>query len=86
MKLPSIKIFYSPLCPKCPQAKQIAREVAEEGEIWLEEINILSPQGEKIGQEYKVKGVPFLLVNEKHGISGIPDKAELLKLIRKDTI
>ena len=86
MKLPGIKVFYSPLCANCPEAKRIAREVAEEEEIGLEEINILSPQGEKTGREYEVEGVPLVLVNEKYRISGIPDKAELLKLIKKDTI
>jgi small redox-active disulfide protein 1 len=82
MKSARFELFYSPLCPTCPAAKEIVRAIAEEKEVSLEEINVMSPEGEKRAGEYGIKGIPYLIVDGVHHISGIPTKGAILKFIR----
>ncbi|MBU1614063.1 thioredoxin family protein [bacterium] len=84
MSLPKLELFYSPLCPTCPKAKEIAREVVEEEEVEeYEEINILSPDGGEKAAKYGIKSVPALVVNEGEPIFGIPLKEGLVRLIKE---
>jgi small redox-active disulfide protein 1 len=76
------ELFYSPFCPTCPAAKEIVRQIAEEEEVGLEEINILSPDGQKRALNYGIKNVPFLVIDGMHQISGIPSKELILEIIR----
>ena len=85
MNLPNssrrIELFYSPLCSLCPQAKEVARAVAEEQQVRLEEINIFAPEGEARANKYGIKGVPTLVVNGERRITGVPDKEQLIRLL-----
>lgn len=79
MRSARFELFYSPLCPTCPRAKEIVRKIAEEEGIELEEINIMSPDGEKRAKAYNIKGVPHLVINKLHHICGIPTKEAILE-------
>jgi glutaredoxin len=81
MKKPGIELFYSPLCPTCPQAKDIAREVAETKGVFLEEINVLSPEGGERSAAYQIKSVPYLVVNGNRHIAGVPSRERLESLL-----
>ncbi len=78
-----IELFYSPLCTTCPMAKNIAREVAEERGIFLEEINVLSPDGQRRSESYKIKGVPYIVVNGNRHLSGVPTRERLEELLEE---
>lgn len=82
MRSARFELFYSPLCPTCPAAKEVVRAVAEEKGVALEEINIMSPDGENRAKEYGIKGVPYLVIDSKHQISGLPTKEAVLELLR----
>jgi hypothetical protein len=77
MEKPVIELFYSPLCSTCPQAKNIAREVAETRGVFLEEINVLSEDGRKRSESYNIKGVPHIVLNGRIHISGVPSRERL---------
>lgn len=81
MKSVRFELFYSPLCPTCPAAKEIVRAVAEEKKVGLEEINVMSPDGEKRAKKYGIKGVPHLVIDGIHQISGIPTKEAIMELL-----
>jgi predicted DsbA family dithiol-disulfide isomerase len=83
MKESIIELFYSPLCSTCPKAKDIAREVAEKRGILLEEINVLSTDGQRRSESYKIKSVPYIVVNRKSHISGVPSKERLEELLKE---
>lgn len=80
-----IELFYSPMCPTCPQAKEIVREIVEKEGVKYEEVNILSPDGEEKAARYGIKGVPALVINGGEPISGVPLKENLTKLIQEVT-
>ena len=69
MEKPVIELFYSPLCPTCPEAKNIAREVIETKDVSYEEINILADDGMERSKAYNIKGVPYIVINGKVHIS-----------------
>lgn len=81
MRSARFELFYSPLCPACPAAKEVVRTVAEEEEVSLEEVNVMSPGGEVRAKEYGIYGVPYLVIDGRHRISGIPTKEAILRLI-----
>lgn len=81
MKSHKFRMFYSPFCATCPAAKEIVRVFAGEHEIPLEEINIFSPTGQIIADEYKIRSVPSLIIDEIHRIDGIPTKEQMEKYL-----
>lgn len=81
MKLVRFELFYSPLCPTCPYAKEVVREIAEEKGVGLEEINVMTPQGEARARKYQIKGVPHLVINGLNHICGIPSREAILELL-----
>lgn len=82
----AIELFYSPMCLYCPKAKKILMEIAEEfgGEIQVEEINVLSPAGLEKAEEYGIKGVPSIILNNKAKITGVPTVQQLRKAIQRE--
>ncbi|MBU1486947.1 thioredoxin family protein [bacterium] len=71
MSLPKLELFYSPLCPTCPKAKEVTREIVEEERVEYEEINILSPDGEEKAAKYGIKSVPAVVIDEGEPIFGV---------------
>ncbi|MEW5944608.1 MAG: thioredoxin family protein [bacterium] len=76
-----IELFYNPMCGLCPQAKEIARAVAEERGVPLEEINVFTPDGRRRADGCGVKGVPTFVVNGAARFTGVPRREELLKML-----
>ncbi|MBI5418285.1 thioredoxin family protein [Candidatus Poribacteria bacterium] len=83
MKSHKFRMFYSPFCAICPVAKEIVRAFADEHEILLEEINIFSPAGQIIANEYKIRSVPSLIIDEIHRIDGIPTKEQIEEYVKQ---
>lgn len=74
-----IELFYSPMCPNCPEAKKVVMEITDEynGKIRVHEINILSSVGQEKAQIYNVKGVPTIILNGRTKIVGVPTLEQL---------
>ena len=65
----------------CPTAKEIARAVAEEQQVWLEEINVFTDEGSERAKKYGIRGVPTIVIDGEKRIVGIPDKEQLIRLL-----
>lgn len=76
-----IIIFTSKTCPKCPNAKAIAEEVAKETDSELEIIDI-----EKdliMALQHQIATVPSIMVDDEVIVRGeIPKKEQLLKALK----
>jgi len=81
-----IELFYSPICPHCPKAREVLLEVLEEvdAKIHLDEVNILSSEGLKKAEECGVMSVPTTIINMRRKIVGVPVKERLLKLVNDE--
>ena len=83
-----IEFFYSPTCPYCPKAKIILLEALDkiDQKIYFNEVNVLSPEGIKKTEKYRIMTVPTIIVNMRHKIVGVPTKEGLLKIINHEMI
>jgi len=84
----TIELFFSPICPHCPRAREILLEVLEEvnHKIRLEEVNVFSTEGVEKAEKYGVMAVPTIIVNRKRKIVGVPSKEGLLRVIRQEIV
>jgi len=72
-----VELFYSPICPRCPEAKRVLLEV-------LEEINVFSPRGLKRAKKYDIAHIPAVVIENKRKIIGVPKKESLLRKIKQE--
>jgi small redox-active disulfide protein 1 len=79
-----LELFYSPICPTCPHAREVAREVAEECKVRLLEINIMSPYGQEQAKGYGITSVPTIVVNKRRRLVGMFTAEEIANLIEEE--
>ena len=81
-----IELFYSPICPHCPEAKRALREVLEETdqEFHVDEVNVFSPEGLERAKKYGIISVPAIVIVDRHKIMGVPGKETLLRKIKHE--
>ena len=75
-----IKLFTTPVCPNCPSAKTIAREVLTDRKgVTLEIINAFEAQQEVA--KYNIQAVPSFVVNGCLWMTGTPTRDQLEHLV-----
>ena len=77
-----IIVFVKKDCPKCPLAKQIAKEVAEELGLEYEEIDIEKDMVTAL--MFNVISAPSIALDEEVLFRGeVPTKEKLLRLVKR---
>jgi len=77
-----IIVFTMKNCPKCPAAKMLASEVAEELGLELEEIDIEKDMITAL--QYNVASTPSIAVGDEVIVRGdLPTKTELREIIKR---
>jgi len=77
-----IIVFVKKDCPKCPLAKQIAKEVAEELGLEYKEIDIEEDMITAL--MYNVISTPSIALDEEVLFRGeVPDKKELVRMVKR---
>ena len=81
-----IELFYSPICPHCPEAKRALREVLEETdqEFHVDEVNVFSLEGLERARKHGVISVPIIVIGDGHKIVDVPGKETLLRKIKHE--
>jgi len=80
-----IELFTSPSCPHCPRAKAMAENVVRQlpGTLLIER-DVTKPDNQRVAAEYGIRGVPTMVINRKHMITGVPaSEQELISAIRR---
>ncbi|MFW6109170.1 MAG: thioredoxin family protein [archaeon] len=68
-----VELFYSPVCPYCPHARELLKQYKEENPGFeYEEVNTYTEEGIKRGMSLQVMSVPCLVVDDEIKISGWP--------------
>jgi len=81
-----LKIFTQPICPNCPPAKELEKQLSNKviKQLRVESYNTTSVEGMAEAAFYQVMGTPtILLVDDKGGIVAewrgkVPKKEEVL--------
>ncbi|MEE8358599.1 MAG: thioredoxin family protein [Candidatus Hydrothermarchaeales archaeon] len=82
MKSVNVKIFTTPTCPRCPEAKAIIKEISMEFDIVVDEIDL--SQDPITGLQYQVASAPSVVVNDYVVARGsVPEKDELIMQIER---
>lgn len=82
MEKPKITVFTGPNCPKCPPAKEVCREVAEQEGLELAELNIEEYMIEAL--QMQIASTPSIVIDNDVVFRGkAPSKEELLEEIKK---
>ena len=70
-------------CPVCPSAKRFWADVKKDHKFDYEELDALSPEGQKVVERYGIMGVPTTLINGKPVFTGVPDKNKAIAAVSK---
>lgn len=81
-----LQIFTSPVCPYCPAALQLVKELGKEREdVDVKEHNLMTEEGRRLALAYNITSTPTILVSG-HGQNEIlgyrsPSKRDLIEAI-----
>ena len=80
--MPTLRIFTTTNCPRCPAAKQIAKNVAEKLSLDVEEINL--DEDPIMGLQFQVLSTPSIAIDDETIFFGeVPSEQGLEDEIKK---
>ncbi len=71
------KLFFTPMCPHCPNVKEFMKDVDMEGE----EIDATLPEGLEQAQKFNVISVPTIIFLEDDKVKSVAHSIEEIKRI-----
>jgi glutaredoxin-like protein len=77
-----IKVFVTPTCSQCPGAAITAHRIAVHNEYITAEV-IEANTFSELAQNYEVRSVPKVIINEKHAFTGAQPVTRYLEIIEK---
>jgi glutaredoxin len=78
----TVRIFTTPTCPKCPEAKALVKEIRRHYEFDVDEIDL--SRDLLTGLQYQVASAPSIAVNGCVIARGeVPRKEELIREIKR---
>ena len=69
-----IEVYFSPVCPHCPEAKKLVAEVAARygGKVEVDEVNTHTAEGISRGMTNEVMSVPTVFIDGEKSFVGFP--------------
>lgn len=78
-----VQLVYTKSCIFCPAAKQIFKDLKKNHKFDYEEIDAISPEGQKIVSKYSIMSVPSVIIDNNLKFVGIPSKDKAIEAITK---
>jgi glutaredoxin len=84
-----VQLVYTQMCPHCPAAKELFRELEKQYKFDYKEIDAVTPEGQKLVIKHNIMSVPTTIVEDEEGNAyvafvGVPHKNQVIeKLFRK---
>ncbi len=73
ISLGKLELFFSPVCPHCPKAKVLVKEVASRyDDVEYIEVNTYTEEGIKRGMSMQVMAVPTVAIDDEIRLVGWP--------------
>ena len=78
-----VQLVYTKQCVYCPTAKAMFKDLKTQYKFDYEEIDAMSPEGQKLVAKYSIMAVPSIIVDGKLQWTGIPQKDKAIAVIGK---
>jgi len=78
-----VQLVYTKQCVYCPSAKTLFKDLKKLYKFDYEEIDAMSPEGQKLVSKYSIMSVPTILVDNRVQWVGIPQKDKVIAVIGK---
>jgi thioredoxin 1 len=78
-----VQLVYTKTCIYCPAAKSIFKDLKKSHKFDYEEIDAMSPEGQKMVSKYSIMAVPSIIVDDKLMWTGVPQKDKVIAAIGK---
>ena len=78
-----VQLVYTKQCVYCPTAKAMFKDLKKQYKFDYEEIDAMSPEGQKLVAKYSIMAVPSIIVDGKLQWTGIPQKDKAIAVIGK---
>lgn len=76
-----VQLVYTKQCVYCPTAKALFKDLKKTNKFDYEEIDAMSPEGQKLVAKYSIMSVPSIIVDGKMKWVGIPQKDKVLEVV-----
>ena len=76
-----VQLVYTKQCIYCPSAKAIFKDLKKQYKFDYEEIDAMSPEGQKLVSKYSIMSVPSIIVDSKLQWTGVPQKDKVIALV-----
>ena len=77
-----VQLVYTKMCPHCPPAKELFRELEKEYRFDYKEIDAMTPEGQKLVEKHSIMSVPTVIINDTVAFVGLPSKEKAIQAIR----
>ena len=78
-----VQLVYTKQCVFCPTAKQVFKDLKKQYKFDYEEIDAMSPEGQKLVAKYSIMAVPSIIVDGRLQWTGVPQKDKVIAVIGK---
>ena len=78
-----VQLVYTKQCVYCPAAKALFKDLKKHYKFDYDEIDAMSPEGQKLVTKYSIMSVPTIIVNDKVQWVGVPQKDKVIAVIGK---
>ena len=76
-----VQLVYTKSCVYCPTTKQIFKDLKKQYKFDYEEIDAMSPEGQKLVTKYSIMAVPSIIVDGRLQWTGVPQKDKVIAVI-----
>ncbi len=76
-----VQLVYTKTCVWCPMAKELFKELKGEYNFDYEEVDAMSPEGQKLVTRFFIMAVPVVIVDDKVKFVGMPTRERAIDAI-----
>ena len=76
-----VQLVYTKSCQYCPTAKILFKDLKKQYKFDYEEIDAMSPEGQKLVTKYSIMAVPSIIVDGRLQWTGVPQKDKVIAVI-----
>lgn len=81
VEMVKVQLVYTKTCIYCPASKALFKELKKNHKFDYEEIDAMSPEGQKLVAKYSIMSVPTIIVDGKVKFTGIPAKDKAIAAV-----